>query len=117
MSISLANIVHGARTIPDDLLRSIFVALTKKPGATESELHRTNRSLSHIKTLLRYFVRTRNKIRPAILEDQYGFMEDKWTRNIILVMRLTAERAIEMQKDTFVSLTILRLSIRLDIRI
>ncbi|GFO41248.1 craniofacial development protein 2 [Plakobranchus ocellatus] len=34
--------------IPTDLSKSIFIALPKKPGATECELHRTISLMSHI---------------------------------------------------------------------
>ena len=34
--------------IPPDISKSIFIALPKKPGATESDLHKTINLMSHI---------------------------------------------------------------------
>ena len=60
--------------------------------------------MSHItKILLRaILIRARSKVRPEISEEQYGFMEDRGTRNAIFMMRSIAERAIEMQRDLYV---------------
>ena len=46
-------------------------------------------------------LRARNKIRRKISEEQYGFMQDKGTRNAIYILRILAERAIEMQEDAY----------------
>src|SRR5438552_17728198 len=35
------NDMYNSGNIPEDLSKSIFIALPKKPGATECELHRT----------------------------------------------------------------------------
>src|SRR5688572_27679911 len=37
----IANDMYISGNIPEDLLKSIFIALLKKPRATECELHRT----------------------------------------------------------------------------
>ena len=57
--------------------------------------------MSHItKIILRVIlIRARSKVRPEISEEQYGFMEDRGTRNAIFMMRSIAERAIEMQRE------------------
>ena len=98
------NKVYDAGTFPEELSKSIFIALPKKTGATECELHRTISLMSHItKILLRVIlIRARSKVRPEISEEQYGFMEDRGTRNAIFMMRSIAERAIEMQRDLYV---------------
>jgi len=71
----LINKIYDTGVIPEDLSKSIFIALPKKPGATECELHRT-------KILLKILMmRMKNKIRPEIAKEQYGFMPDKGTRN------------------------------------
>ena len=38
--------------IPEDICKSIFIALSKKPGAVECELHRTISLISHITKLI-----------------------------------------------------------------
>ncbi|GFN99336.1 multidrug resistance-associated protein 1 [Plakobranchus ocellatus] len=91
------------RQIPTDLSKSIFIALPKKPGATECELHRTISLMSHItKILLKIIMlRIRNKIKPEIAEEQCGFVEDKGTSNAIYILRTLIERALEVQKDVY----------------
>ncbi|GFO27738.1 hypothetical protein PoB_005424300 [Plakobranchus ocellatus] len=48
----LLNEIYDTGHIPADLSRSIFIALPKKPGATECELHRTISLMSHITKIL-----------------------------------------------------------------
>ena len=52
-------------TFPDDLSKSIFVALLRVNGATECELHRTASLVSHVtKRLFRVILlRVRNNVR------------------------------------------------------
>ncbi|GFS23132.1 LINE-1 retrotransposable element ORF2 protein [Elysia marginata] len=77
--------LYDTGQIPTDLTKSIFIALPKKPGATERELHRTISLMSHVtKILLRIvMLRARNKIKPQIAEEQCGFIEGKGTANAI----------------------------------
>ena len=72
----IANDIYNSGEIPDDLSKSIFIALPKKPGATECELHRTISLMSVVlKVILRILMqRMRNKIRPEINKTQCGFM-------------------------------------------
>ncbi|GFO04846.1 craniofacial development protein 2 [Plakobranchus ocellatus] len=97
----LLNEIYDTGQIPKDLSKSIFIALPNKPGATECELHRTISLMSHItKILLKIIMlRIRNKIKPEIAEEQYGFVEDKGTSNAKYILRTLIERALEVQKD------------------
>ncbi|GFO39342.1 RNA-directed DNA polymerase from mobile element jockey-like [Plakobranchus ocellatus] len=99
----LLNEIYDTGQIPTDLSKSIFIALPKKPGATEYELHRTISLMSHItKILLKIIMLTiRNKINPEIAEEQCGFVEDKETSNAIYILRTLIERALEVQKDVY----------------
>ena len=45
--------------------------------------------------------RVRNKLQSEIAEVQYGFGKGKGTRNAIFVLRMIAERQIEMRKDLY----------------
>ncbi|GFR85819.1 transposon TX1 uncharacterized 149 kDa protein [Elysia marginata] len=45
---NLLNEIYDTGQIPTDLTKSIFIALPKKPGATECELHRTISLMSHV---------------------------------------------------------------------
>ena len=97
------NAIYDSGEIPSDLSKSIFIALPKKPGATECESHRTISLMNHItKILLKIrMARMRNKITPEIAEEQYGFVKDKGTRNAIYMLRTLTERAIEIQRDIY----------------
>src|SRR5438132_4730898 len=90
---------------PEDLLKSIFIALPKKPGATECELHRTISLMSVVLKLIlpvRILLQPmRNKIRPEISKSQCGFMNDTGTRNAIFILRNICERSIEVNKDLY----------------
>ncbi|XP_042883267.1 uncharacterized protein LOC122260182 [Penaeus japonicus] len=97
------NEIYDSGEIPEELSKSIFIALPKKPGAIECELHRTISLMSHIiKIILRIIMeRARSRIRPEIGNVQYGFVQDAGPRNAIWMVRMLSERAIEMQKDLF----------------
>ena len=73
----ILNEIYDTGEIPTEMSKSIFIALPKKPGATECELHRTISLMSHVmKVLLRVIMmRERNKIRLEIAEEQCGFVE------------------------------------------
>ncbi|GFR99132.1 endonuclease-reverse transcriptase [Elysia marginata] len=99
----LLNEIYDTGQIPTDMLKSIFIAIPKKAGATESELHRTISLMSHVtKILLRVvMMRVRNKIGQEIAEKQCGFVERKGTTNAIYMLRALIERALEVQKDVY----------------
>ena len=100
---TLLNEIYDTGQIPVDMSRSIFIALPKKPRATDCELHRTISLMSHVtKLLLRIIMmRVRNKINPEIAEEQCGFVEGKGTTNAIFILRTLIERALERQKDVY----------------
>ncbi|CAF1377520.1 unnamed protein product [Adineta ricciae] len=99
----LVNKIYDTGDIPEDLTKSIFIALPKKSGATECELHRTISLMSHVtKILLKILMlRMKNKITPEIAKEQYGFMPDKGTRNAIFILRMIIERSIEVKHDLY----------------
>ncbi|GFN76223.1 endonuclease-reverse transcriptase [Plakobranchus ocellatus] len=99
----LLDEIYETGEIPKEMLKSIFIALPKKDGATECELHRTISLMSQVtKILLRIvMMRVRNKIRPEIGDTQCGFVEGKGTINAVYMLRMIIERALEMQKDIY----------------
>ena len=99
---TLLNEIYDTGQIPVDMSRSIFIALPKKPGATDCELHRTISLMSDVtKLLLRIIMmRVRNKINPEIAE-QCVFVEGKGTTNAIFILRTLIERALEIPKDVY----------------
>ena len=98
----LSNI-YETDQIPEDLSKSIFIALPKNAGAIECELHRTIGLMSHlIKIVLRIILnRTRTKIGPEIAQEQCGFVAGKGTTNAIYILRTVIERSIEVQQDLY----------------
>ena len=99
----IINKIYDTGEIPEDLCRSIFIALTKKLGAVECELHRTISLMSHItKLILRIIVeRVCSRIRPEFGIEQCGFVEDTGMRNAIFMVRMISERAVEKQKNVY----------------
>ena len=97
------NKIYDDGKFPDDLCKSIFITLPKKPGAVECGQHRIISLMSHItKIILRVLLqRARNHLTPEISNVQFGFVRDAGTRNAVFVLRSIAERAVEMQKDVF----------------
>ena len=99
----LLNEIYDTGRIPKDMLKSVFVALSKKAGATECELHRTISIMSHVtKILLRIIMmRVRNKIRSEIAEELCGFVEGKGTSDAIFMLRTINKRTLEVQKEVY----------------
>ncbi|GFR66969.1 hypothetical protein ElyMa_003694800 [Elysia marginata] len=90
----LTSLLNDTGEIPTDISRSVFIALPKKPGATECKLHRTISLMSRVtKILLRVvMIRIRSKIKPEIADEQYGFVEAKGTTNAIYTLRTLREQ-------------------------
>ncbi|XP_047482518.1 uncharacterized protein LOC125034660 [Penaeus chinensis] len=84
---NLLNSIHDSGNIPEDMKKSIYIAIPKKPGTVECDQHMN---------------RMRNKILPEISETQFRFMADKGTRNanlMTLMERSTEEAAIRVDHD------------------
>ena len=99
----LARRIYETGYIPKEMYKSIFIAIPKKPGAVECNLFRTISLMSQItKIILKVILnRIKQKLKPEISEEQYGFVKGKGTRNAIFIIRMLTERAIEMQKDVY----------------
>lgn len=99
----LLNDIYNSGKLPEDLYKSVFIALPKKSGAIECELHRTISLMSHVtKILLRIIMmRARRKTKPEIAEEQCGFVEGKGTTNAIYILRTLIERSLEVQKEVY----------------
>ena len=109
----LSNMIYIQGGFPSELNKSIFITLPKVNGATICEKHRTISLMSHItKLVLRIVI---NRIRGRTLQkespEQYGFMPDKGTRNVIYVLK-RLERSVEKQTDVYTCFITVRISIR-----
>ena len=100
----LANRIYNEGHFPTEMCKSVFITLQKRSGATKCEEHRTISLMSHLtKLVLRILLnRIRGRTTGEVSEEQYGFTPDKGTRNAIFILRMLAERAIEMQRDVYV---------------
>ena len=103
----IINEIYDTGEIPEDLCRSIFRTLLKKPGAVECELHRTISLMSHITKLILRIIMERvcSRIISEIGIEQWGFVEDTGMRNTIFMVRMISEREVENREmSTCVSL-------------
>ena len=100
---ALLNEIYNTGIILEDMSKSIFIALPKKPEATECELHHTISLMSHATKILLGIImkRVRNKIKPEIDVAQCGFVEGKGTVNVIFILRTIMERALEVNKNLY----------------
>ncbi len=100
----LNHISYETSEIPEDMMKSIFKALPKISNAMACENYRTISLMSRVlKVLLKIILqRIRRKLRPEIPDNQYGFMENRGTRNAIFILRIISERAIQFQQEVYV---------------
>ena len=100
----MASCMYDTGERAKQMERSLFVTIPKKAGTLECSKHRTIAISSQIsKVILRVVMeRLKGRIRQEVGEEQFGFLEGKGTTNAIFVLRMLAERAIEMQKDIYV---------------
>ena len=96
----IINEIYDASEILDDLYRSIFIALHKKPARVKCKLHRTISLISPITKLILRIIMERvcSRIRLEIKIEQCGFIHDTGKRNAIFMVRMISERAIEKQR-------------------
>ena len=97
------NRIYDKGEWPEELSKSVFIPLQKKPGATDCGQHRTICIMSQVtKILLRIMMkRFRNKIGPEIGREQYGFVKGKGTVNAIFALKSIMERSIEKANDLY----------------
>ena len=100
----LVNMMYDMGRLPEDLYKSIFIAIPKKPRATECEEHRTISLISQITKLMLWILlmRVKGKLQARVSEEQYGFRRGSGCRNAIFILRMLSERCIEIQKDLYV---------------
>ena len=80
-----------------------MIALKKKIQATKCSDHRTISLISHTAKILAKILRRRieRKIEDVFGEDQFGFRRGKGTRDAIGMMRIIAERTLEIDEERF----------------
>ena len=103
MVTKIVNSIYDRGQRPDAMKRSILYTIPRKPVAVECDKFRTVSIMSQLsKIVLRIVLdRNKNKIISEFGEDNYGSMKRKRMSNIIFVLGIISERAIEMKKDIF----------------
>ena len=90
---------------PEDRVKSVFVTIPKKNGATECSDHRTLALISHTsKILLRILLkRMQSSAESEMAEVQMGFRAGRGTRDQILNLRLIMEKVREFQQPLYMA--------------
>ena len=79
MVTKIANCIYNTGWIPEQMARSVFITIPKKPGAIDCDKFRTISIMSQLSKLVLKIIlnRVRNKIEWEIAEEQYGFRKGK----------------------------------------
>ena len=101
--ISLTNKIYAKGEIPEEFRRSVFIALPKKPRAQECQFFRKIRLMNHATKVIQKVLYNRMKktIRSKINDCQFGFLQDRGTRNAIVTLRCIAERCLEVNQNLY----------------
>ena len=88
---------------PEDLKKSVFVTIPKKPKATECSDFCTISFMSHATKLIMTILlrRIQSKVAAEVSEEQFGFKQNSGTREAIFTMRNITETYISEQKDIY----------------
>jgi len=96
----LINTIHETGEWPKDFTE-VTIALKKKIQATKRSDHRTISLIAHTAKTIAKILRRRieRKIEAVLGEDQFGFRRGKGTRHAIGMMRIIAERTLEIDEE------------------
>ena len=96
--------IYNTGHIPEDLKKSIFVQIPKKPKASICEDFQTISLMSHVTKLLLKIILNRIKIQidNEVGKEQFGFRPVSGTREAIFCMRMVTERYFAVNKEIYV---------------
>jgi len=97
----LSNTTYNTGEWPQDFAEVTMIALKKKTKVTECSEYRTVSLIANTAKIKSKILRRRieNKIEEVLGEDQFGFGRGKGTRNAIVMMRIIAERTLEIDEE------------------
>ena len=97
----LSNTTYNTGEWPQDFAEVTMIALKKKTKVTECSEYRTVSLIANTAKIKAKILRRRveNKIEEVLGEDQFGFGRGKGTRNAIVMMRIIAERTLEIDEE------------------
>ena len=93
----LSNTIYNTGQWAQDFTEVTMIALKKKTKATKCSYYRTISLIAHTRKILRR--RIEKKIEDVLGEDQFGFRRGKGTMDAIGMMRITAERTLEIDEE------------------
>ncbi|KAG1674114.1 RNA-directed DNA polymerase from mobile element jockey [Nymphon striatum] len=99
----ICNDIYNTGYLPEDMRKSVFITIPKKAHAVECSDYRTISLMSHVtKLLLRIILkRIKNRIDREISEEQFGFRDQRGTREAIFNMKMIMEKHIDVQSDVY----------------
>ena len=97
----LSNTIYNTGEWPQDFTEVTIIGLKKKTKATKCSDYRTISLIAHTAKIIAKILRRRieKKIEDALGEDQFGFRRGKGTRDAIGMMRIMAERTLEIDEE------------------
>ena len=93
----LINTIYETGEWPKDFTKVTMIALKKKTQATKCSDHHTVSLISHTAKILRR--RIESKIEDVLGEGQFGFRRGEGTRDVIGMVRIIAERTLEIDEE------------------
>ena len=101
----LSNTMYNNGEWPQDFTEVAMNALKKKTKATKCSDYRTISLIAHTAKIIAKILRIRieKKVEDVLGEDQFGFRRGKGTKYAIGMMRIIAERSLEVDEKLCVS--------------
>jgi hypothetical protein len=97
----LNNTIYNTGDWPQDFTEVPMITLKKKTKATKCSNYRTISLIAHTAKIIAKILRGRieKKIEGVLGEEQFGFGRGKGTRDAIGMMRIIAERTLEIDEE------------------
>jgi len=97
----LINTVYETGEWPKDFTEVTMIAFKKKTQATKCSDHRKIGLIAHTAKIIAKILRRRieRKTEAVLGEDQFGFIRGKGTRDATGIMRIIAERTLEIDEE------------------
>jgi len=97
----LSNTIYNTGEYPQDFTEVTVITLKKKTKATKCSDYRTVSLIAHTAKIIAKILRRRieKKIEDVLGKDQFGFRRGKGTRDAIGMMRIIAERTLEIDEE------------------
>lgn len=100
---NLFNDIYNSGHLPEEMAKSVYITLPKKPMATECGDFRTISLMPHVtKLLLRIILeRMKSRIDSEVGDTQFGFRPESGTREAIFCLNTACQKYRENKKDIY----------------